>query len=432
MRTFDAHPLNLLETLQTWPRDGAGAFLSGLSSLPSCASEERRAVLARDCFRAACARCSGFRASWSGYRYRCGTSLLVDRHRLPYVVAVLALLGAGRAQRTTATPHSSSSVPMGLSVRVLHPAAEWHLRSTNPRRHPGFRDPRQPPGSTNSPTRPFPVLRPGDVTRRPGAALGVRYIGAALCADAPVQTASGLELEAARARAERSHPGSRFPLFRDSTRSAFTGRPERWAANSFQILLLPDSSALVAIGDVSGKGMPAALTVSLLVGTLHTAAESTISPAAILTTMNHRLMGRSAGGFTTCLILRITATGSMTGANAGHIAPFLNGMEMPIESGLPLGLIADAAYAESALDFGPGDSQAHADHGRRNRGSQLARRTLRVRASRRFLPTVRRRRSPTPQTPSARTTTSPSVSPGTVGERLAAQMEPSGWSPAPV
>jgi serine phosphatase RsbU (regulator of sigma subunit) len=123
----------------------------------------------------------------------------------------------------------------------------------------------------------------------------------------------------------------------------------------FQILLLPDKGALVAIGDVSGKGMPAALTVSLLVGALHIAAESTTSPAGILTAVNRRLIGHSFGGFTTCLILRITSNQSITVANAGHLAPYVNGTEVPIESGLPLGLIAGVPYVDSVFGFGSED-----------------------------------------------------------------------------
>jgi serine phosphatase RsbU (regulator of sigma subunit) len=123
----------------------------------------------------------------------------------------------------------------------------------------------------------------------------------------------------------------------------------------FQILVLPGGCAVVAIGDVSGKGMPAALTVSLLVGALHSAAESSSSPGAILTAMNRRLFARSFEGFTTCLILRLGVDGSITVANAGHIAPYLNGREVPIESGFPLGLIAGAAYADSSFGFGSED-----------------------------------------------------------------------------
>jgi hypothetical protein len=122
----------------------------------------------------------------------------------------------------------------------------------------------------------------------------------------------------------------------------------------FQILATPDGGVLAIIGDVSGKGMPAAMTVSLLVGTVRTLAHFTQSPAAILAAMNQRMLGRSQGGFTTCLVLRADADGKLTVANAGHIAPYLAGQELPLENSLPLGLAAEAHYTESVFQLAPG------------------------------------------------------------------------------
>jgi serine phosphatase RsbU (regulator of sigma subunit) len=126
----------------------------------------------------------------------------------------------------------------------------------------------------------------------------------------------------------------------------------------FQVLpVKSDNGAggvLVIIGDVSGKGMPAAMTVSLLVGTVRTLAHYTQSPGEILAAMNQRMMARSSGGFTTCLVLRADANGTLTVANAGHIAPYVGGKELPLENGLPLGLAADTAYAESIFQLSRG------------------------------------------------------------------------------
>jgi serine phosphatase RsbU (regulator of sigma subunit) len=112
---------------------------------------------------------------------------------------------------------------------------------------------------------------------------------------------------------------------------------------------------MIAIGDVSGKGMPAALMVSLLIGTLHTLAETMDSPAEILAGLNRRALGHSHGGFTTCLVVLIDADGGLTVANAGHLAPYLNGAELRLENDLPLGLDANATYAESTLRLEDGD-----------------------------------------------------------------------------
>lgn len=122
----------------------------------------------------------------------------------------------------------------------------------------------------------------------------------------------------------------------------------------FQILAIPNGGVLAIIGDVSGKGMPAAMTVSLLVGTVRTLAHFTQSPGAILAAMNQRMLGRSQGGFTTCLALRADADGKLTIANAGHIAPYLAGQELPLENSLPLGLAAETPYAESLFQLAPG------------------------------------------------------------------------------
>jgi hypothetical protein len=121
----------------------------------------------------------------------------------------------------------------------------------------------------------------------------------------------------------------------------------------FQILPLENGGLLAVIGDVSGKGMPAAMTVSLLVGTVRTLAHFTQSPGKILAAMNERMLARSQGGFTTCLVLRVEPDGTLTVANAGHIAPYLDGRELELENGLPLGLAAGAAYAESGFTLAP-------------------------------------------------------------------------------
>jgi serine phosphatase RsbU (regulator of sigma subunit) len=110
----------------------------------------------------------------------------------------------------------------------------------------------------------------------------------------------------------------------------------------------------VVIGDVSGKGMPAAMTVSLLVGTFRTLAHYTQLPGEILRGMNQRMIGRNSGGFTTCLVLRADVDGSLIVANAGHIPPYLDGKELALENGLPLGLRSESAYTESTLQLAPG------------------------------------------------------------------------------
>jgi hypothetical protein len=114
----------------------------------------------------------------------------------------------------------------------------------------------------------------------------------------------------------------------------------------FQVMPQPGGSALIMVGDVSGKGLKAAMTVSLIVGTLRTLADYTQQPAEILRGLNRRLIGRIDGGFVTCLVLRIAANGETTVANAGHLAPYRDGQELPVAGSLPLGLSASAVYDE--------------------------------------------------------------------------------------
>ncbi|MGO9337449.1 MAG: PP2C family protein-serine/threonine phosphatase [Terracidiphilus sp.] len=122
----------------------------------------------------------------------------------------------------------------------------------------------------------------------------------------------------------------------------------------FQILPTAHGGVLIVIGDVSGKGMPAAMTVSLLVGTFRTLAHYTANPGEILAAMNRRMLVRSKDGFTTCLVLRADADGTLTVANAGHLPPYCNDEELAMDGGLPLGIHAESTYEEARLELRPG------------------------------------------------------------------------------
>jgi len=114
----------------------------------------------------------------------------------------------------------------------------------------------------------------------------------------------------------------------------------------FQIIAhKTDASMLIVAGDVVGKGLKAGMLVALLVGAIRSSAETTEEPLALLEALNRRLMGRGDAQ-ATCLAMRIGSDGSVTLANAGHIAPYLNGEPVNIEGSLPLGMIADATFSE--------------------------------------------------------------------------------------
>jgi hypothetical protein len=123
----------------------------------------------------------------------------------------------------------------------------------------------------------------------------------------------------------------------------------------FQILPNRDGSTVIALGDVSGKGLKAAMNVSMIVGVLRAQSGSTSSPAEILIALNRCMAGRMQGGFATGIVFRLDTDGTVTLANAGHLPPFLNGREYQLEASLPLGLIHYTHYTQVAMKLKPGD-----------------------------------------------------------------------------
>jgi serine phosphatase RsbU (regulator of sigma subunit) len=94
--------------------------------------------------------------------------------------------------------------------------------------------------------------------------------------------------------------------------------------------------------------------LSKLVGALRSIVEATGSPAEILAGLNRRLTGRGSG-FTTCVAIRLSSSGALIMANAGHLAPYLNGQELSSPPALPLGLDPAAAFAEQTFQLVQGD-----------------------------------------------------------------------------
>ena len=124
----------------------------------------------------------------------------------------------------------------------------------------------------------------------------------------------------------------------------------------FQVIPLSSDRALVVIGDVSGKGLRAAMIVSMIVGTLRTVSGFTEEPDKILNELNRHLCGHMQEGFATCLVVRLEGQGRLTLANAGHLPPYVNGTEFSLPGSLPLGLDASAAYEQVSLEMAPGDT----------------------------------------------------------------------------
>ncbi|MGA2832387.1 MAG: PP2C family protein-serine/threonine phosphatase [Terracidiphilus sp.] len=113
----------------------------------------------------------------------------------------------------------------------------------------------------------------------------------------------------------------------------------------------PDGGLLVVIGDVAGKGLQAAMNVSMLMGALRRTPEH--SPAKILQSLNRVLVGSDS--FTTCQAIWFSTDGALVLSSAGHLPPYLNSQEIPLHGSLPLGVLADATYEEIRLYLHPGD-----------------------------------------------------------------------------
>ena len=123
----------------------------------------------------------------------------------------------------------------------------------------------------------------------------------------------------------------------------------------FQQIADSQCGILIVIGDVSGKGLPAAMMVSVLVGMIRAETARGTDPVSLLRSLNARMIGRSQGGFTTCLAAHITANGQLTIANAGHLPPYLNGHEIDVPGSLPLGIVPQSQYDAISVVLAPGD-----------------------------------------------------------------------------
>jgi sigma-B regulation protein RsbU (phosphoserine phosphatase) len=110
----------------------------------------------------------------------------------------------------------------------------------------------------------------------------------------------------------------------------------------------------IVIGDVSGKGLGAAMLVSALIGALDT--NRNIDPSAVLQQLNDLLLKRQQGGFATCQCVSINQDGFVAVANAGHLSPYRNGKEIDVRSGLPLGIAAQADYDKVSVELVAGDT----------------------------------------------------------------------------
>jgi hypothetical protein len=164
------------------------------------------------------------------------------------------------------------------------------------------------------------------------------------------QERASSEMAAARSVQELMIPNERAATPGFEVASIYTPANEV-GGDFFHIQSTPDGGLLVVIGDVAGKGLVAAMNVSMLMGALRATPEH--SPSKILESLNRALVGSDS--FTTCQAAWFGPNGELVMANAGHLPPFLNSQEVALPGGLPLGVLAEGHYEEVRLYLHPGD-----------------------------------------------------------------------------
>ncbi|MGZ3599683.1 MAG: SpoIIE family protein phosphatase [Ktedonobacterales bacterium] len=139
-------------------------------------------------------------------------------------------------------------------------------------------------------------------------------------------------------------------------------QPAREVGGDFYDFLTFDDGRLgLVIGDVTGKGIPAALVMTATRTMLRTAAYENASPAEVLTRVNELLHADIPPGvFATCFYAVLDpASGLLRFANAGQDLPYLRHLDGSIAelhaTGMPLGLMPGSQYDEGEATLAPGD-----------------------------------------------------------------------------
>lgn len=139
-------------------------------------------------------------------------------------------------------------------------------------------------------------------------------------------------------------------------------RPAREVGGDFyDVIPLPDGRVGFVVGDVTDKGVPAALVMSATRSVLRASAQRLIEPGIVLERVNEHLCpDMPEKMFVTCLYgVLDPESGHLRFANAGHDLPYVKTAEGIVElraRGMPLGLMPGMAYEEKEATLEPGDS----------------------------------------------------------------------------
>ncbi|MBS3763581.1 MAG: serine/threonine-protein phosphatase, partial [Planctomycetes bacterium] len=124
---------------------------------------------------------------------------------------------------------------------------------------------------------------------------------------------------------------------------------------------LPENQLGVAIGDVSGKGVPAALLMAKLTGNIRYLAASGLTPGELVKEVNKAMRQSGTDLFVTFLYIVIDSDShKLTIANAAHCPPYIkseNGSveRIECEPGLPAGVLEGTEYEQTELEITAGD-----------------------------------------------------------------------------
>jgi sigma-B regulation protein RsbU (phosphoserine phosphatase) len=168
------------------------------------------------------------------------------------------------------------------------------------------------------------------------------------------------ELEEARAIQSVMLPAE--PLRAGAVRISHEFQPVAAVGGDFlDYFELSDGSVGLYLGDVSGKGLPAAMYAALAVGTLRGVHKTGQSPCTVLSTLNRRLLVQGVPRRYSAAQYAIfdPRTAQMQVTSAGMPGPFhlsAEGCQVLKIPGLPPGLFAEAQYDVATLTLQPGDS----------------------------------------------------------------------------
>ena len=137
--------------------------------------------------------------------------------------------------------------------------------------------------------------------------------------------------------------------------------PAKQVGGDFYDYFIRNNKLFFNIGDVCGKGIPAALVMSMTQAVFRTVASKEDSPANIIRDMNAiASRGNSTGMFSTLFVgVLDLATGNMRYSNAGHDRPIVitgkNTRQVEAKSNIPIGIMEDAKYQDMETTIASGD-----------------------------------------------------------------------------